>query len=199
MVNQAELKTQTRNEHLRNNKRQDLRERFLAQKGQLEGSNNQLQILEITPLHSSDLLLSSSAATEAHRSDSISNALESTSTSSNQLEIVPRISSDPGNTPPNTFRCLIEQHITQAGIDNAYDEPLFPSGPPTREFTQRLPLMFIQDIFDFENTYWQVLIKKTVTRTFDQELEYYNLLDLDADGEDVGIDVDDTTGQILVG
>jgi hypothetical protein len=61
----------------------------------------------------------------------------------------------------------------------------------------RLPLIPIQELFNLENMYWQSLIKATVTSTFDRELEVYDMLDLDADGEDVEVDVDDATGEIV--
>jgi len=63
----------------------------------------------------------------------------------------------------------------------------------------RLPSIPIQELFNFENKYWQSLVKATVTRTFDRELEIYNMLDLDADGEDIEVDVDDATGEIVFG
>ena len=44
---------------------------------------------------------------------------------------------------------------------------------------------------------WVGVVKVTVTSTFDRELEVYNMLDLDADGEDVEVDVDDATGEIV--
>jgi len=99
----------------------------------------------------------------------------------------------------NTFRHLVEQHMNQAGIDHTDNEPLFPFGPLSRDNVTRYRPMRIQDIFDFSNPYWKELIKKTVTCTFDQELEFYNMLDLDADGEDLGADVDDLTGEVLTG
>ena len=46
---------------------------------------------------------------------------------------------------------------------------------------------------------WQKVIKEAMENMFDQELELFELPDLDADGEDAGIDVDDIAEDILIG
>ena len=188
MVNLAELKSHVRNEHLRNsNKKVKLRDRFNAQKEQSQ----------ISIAHSSNLILSSSAARQ-----SISNTSGSTHTGSDVDDNITPTHDDSGTLAVGTpsepdFRRIISQCVTQAEIDDEDDEPLFPTGPLPRETMTRLPLIPIQELFNFENTYWQSLIKATVTSTFDRELEVYNMLDLDADGEDVEVDVDDATGEIV--
>ena len=41
--------------------------------------------------------------------------------------------------------------------------------------------------------------RKSSIRSFDEELQLYEMLDLDAEGEeDVGVDVDDDTGDLLM-
>jgi hypothetical protein len=58
----------------------------------------------------------------------------------------------------------------------------------------------IQELFDFTSIHWVDVYAKSAHRSFDEELELYELLDLDAEGEDVAdIEVDDTTADILMG
>lgn len=59
----------------------------------------------------------------------------------------------------------------------------------------------ISALFDFSRTHWKTLYSKTALRSFDEELKVYELLDLDAQGEDDddAVDVDDVTGDILIG
>jgi len=188
MVNLAELKSHVRNEHLRNsNKKVKLRDRFNAQKEQSQ----------ISIAHSSNLILSSSAARQSiptsgstRTGSDVDDDNTPTHDDSGTLAVT-RTPSEPD------FRRIISQCVTQAEIDDEDDEPLFPTGPLPRETMTRLPLIPIQELFNFENMYWQSLIKATVTSTFDRELEVYNMLDLDADGEDVEVDVDDATGEIV--
>lgn len=56
-------------------------------------------------------------------------------------------------------------------------------------------------LFDFSRTHWKTLYSKTALRSFDKELKTYELLDLDAQGEDDDdvVNVDDVTGDILIG
>ena len=58
----------------------------------------------------------------------------------------------------------------------------------------------VEELFDFSRSHWVDLYAKTARRSFDEELKLYELLDLDAQGEDdVDLDVDDSTGAILHG
>lgn len=62
---------------------------------------------------------------------------------------------------------------------------------------QRIP---IQQLFNFTTPYWADLYAEHPLRSFNKELELYKLLDMDGKGElDADIDVDDTTGDILLG
>ena len=55
----------------------------------------------------------------------------------------------------------------------------------------------IFELFDFSKTHWTTLYSKTALRSFDEELQAYELLDLDAQGED-DVDVDDVTASVLI-
>ena len=56
------------------------------------------------------------------------------------------------------------------------------------------------ELFNFTDSHWVWVYKTAAQQSFDEELELYELLDLGADGEEeVNIDVDDSTGKLLVG
>ena len=55
----------------------------------------------------------------------------------------------------------------------------------------------IFELFDFSKTHWTTRYSKTALRSFDEELQAYELLDLDAQGED-DVDVDDVTASVLI-
>ena len=83
--------------------------------------------------------------------------------------------------------------------DNTDNEPLFNTNTlPTRGAgqTTRLPLLKLTELFDFSNTHWVEAVRSAQEYSFEKELEFYELLDLDAEGED-DMDIDITTEQIL--
>jgi len=80
-------------------------------------------------------------------------------------------------------------------MDDEDNDPLFP-GPTANQ--PRLPLISLADIFDYQNNYWKDTIEKAALATFDEELELFQLLDLDAEGEDDD-DFDEITTQALLG
>ena len=56
------------------------------------------------------------------------------------------------------------------------------------------------ELFNFTDSHWVRVYETAARRSFDEELELYELLDLDAEGEEeANIDVDDSTGELLVG
>jgi hypothetical protein len=56
------------------------------------------------------------------------------------------------------------------------------------------------ELFNFMDPYWISQYERAAQHSFDEELELYELLDLDAEGEDqADIDVDNNTGEILIG
>ena len=63
--------------------------------------------------------------------------------------------------------------------------------------TTRIPLLkLVTELFDFSNTHWLAAVRSAQEDSFDKELEFYALLDLDAEGED-DIDIDIITEQVL--
>ena len=64
--------------------------------------------------------------------------------------------------------------------------------------TTRLTLLKLAEVFDFSNTHWLESVQSAQENSFEKELEFYELLDLDAEGEDDGsMDIDNTTEQVL--
>ena len=58
----------------------------------------------------------------------------------------------------------------------------------------------IQLLFDFGRSHWVKMYSRSAICSFNNELQLYEMVDLDAEGEeDVGVDVDDNTGDILIG
>ena len=56
----------------------------------------------------------------------------------------------------------------------------------------------ICQLFDFRRDHWVSLHERSATRSLDEELELYELLDLDATGEaDDNLDIDHTLDSIL--
>jgi len=56
----------------------------------------------------------------------------------------------------------------------------------------------ISDLFDFSKTHWVSLHKRSASHSLDEELEFYELLDLDAPGEeDINLDMDQALDSVL--
>ena len=53
----------------------------------------------------------------------------------------------------------------------------------------------IRDLFDFTQSYWVEVYDKLAMRGLQDELELYELLDLDADGDTVENEADDTLNE----
>ena len=57
----------------------------------------------------------------------------------------------------------------------------------------------IHKLFDFTQKHWVDTFSKSAMRSFDEELELYELLDLDAAGEDdIANDLDEDTAEALL-
>jgi hypothetical protein len=55
----------------------------------------------------------------------------------------------------------------------------------------------IRNLFDFTKNHWVELYSRTALRSFDEELAAYEMLDLDAQGDEE-IDIDESTGELLL-
>ena len=56
--------------------------------------------------------------------------------------------------------------------------------------TTRLSLLKLAEVFDFSNTQWVESVQSAQENSFEKELEFYELLDLD-------MNIDNTTEQVL--
>ena len=54
-------------------------------------------------------------------------------------------------------------------------------------------------LFDFNKVHWQKVVGEAMKNSFDKELKLFELLDLDANGEDAEVNIDDMTEDILIG
>ena len=55
-------------------------------------------------------------------------------------------------------------------------------------------------LFNFTDSHWVQSYEKVVWHSFDEELELYKVLDMDVEGEEeANVDVDDSTGELLLG
>jgi hypothetical protein len=61
-------------------------------------------------------------------------------------------------------------------------------------------LVKLVELFNFTDSHWVQSYEKAVRRSFDEELELYKVLDTDAEGEEeANVNVDDSTGELLLG
>lgn len=94
---------------------------------------------------------------------------------------------------PGEFRAIAERHARAVEEDDHDCEPV------CRSATVGCPLK-LTELFDFTRTHWTTMYEKGALRNFDEELELYELLDLDADGEDdTDVRVDGFTEDLLLG
>ena len=92
-----------------------------------------------------------------------------------------------------SFHTIVNTHIQLTSKDGVNTRPV--TAPLT--IKNRIP---IQQLFDFHQSHWVNKYQKHLLRSFDEELALYELLDLDAQGEDdIDVDVYNTTGDILHG
>ena len=95
----------------------------------------------------------------------------------------------------STFSSFVNQQqelVVEDDIDSKlpFDGTL-PNHRPAAQ-TTRLPLLKLTKLFDFNNTHWATPVRSAQEDSFEKELEFYELLDLDTEGED-DLDVADTT------
>jgi hypothetical protein len=197
----AQLKAQIRDEHLRDDsKRKRTKQHFSSMKDR-----------QRTEAHTTTVTTSNPSGTESSSSRLESDIQGSTSESSTNFT---SHSSSPNNSPmptspdpqastfPETFSSFVNQQRALVIEDDTDNEPLFDINTilPARRGpaqTTRLPLLKLaNELFDFSNTHWVAAVRNAQEASFDKELEFYELLDLDAEGED-DVDVDNTTEQVL--
>jgi hypothetical protein len=95
------------------------------------------------------------------------------------------------SNPSNEFSAVIAQHTRLLNEDNEDNEPAVIS-----ENWTSIP---ISQLFDFTTHCWSSRYTRFAALTFEEELELYDLLELDAEGDDdPDAGFDDTTQDILL-
>ncbi|KIK73108.1 hypothetical protein PAXRUDRAFT_179237 [Paxillus rubicundulus Ve08.2h10] len=90
------------------------------------------------------------------------------------------------------LRALIDGHITQGHKDNKDSAPVWGSST--------LPRIDIQTLFNFSSSHWTEIYSGVAKQNFDDELAFYDLINMDAPGEeDFEFEVDGTMQEVILG
>ena len=93
----------------------------------------------------------------------------------------------------DSFWGMAMQHVDMVADDETDCEPVMAP-------TIIGHCIVLSQLFDFADPHWVHLFENSARQGFEEELELYELLDLDADGEEeADINLDDSTGDILIG
>jgi hypothetical protein len=94
---------------------------------------------------------------------------------------------------PNEFRATAERY------SRSVDEDDLDRKPVCEPRTVGCPVK-ITDLFDFKRVHWVDTYQRSALRSFDEELELYELLDCDSGGaQAANVDVDGLTEDLLLG
>lgn len=102
----------------------------------------------------------------------------------------------PDSQSDASFCSIVQEHGSRATEDDRNNE----ATPSDCDAT--IKSVRIDQLFDFSADHWVSVYSKSPLRSFDEELELYELLDLDAEGEDnndIQVNVDESMEQILIG
>ena len=95
----------------------------------------------------------------------------------------------PSGNRNKSFTELVNQHIQSVEEDDEDNEPV--------RISDTLPLMPLSILFDINSTHWATVYQSHVRYGYDEELALYELLELDADGEE-DPEFDDTIHDLLL-
>lgn len=187
MMQRAQLKAQIRDEHLRDDSmRKRAKQHFSS----------------IKDRQKADPQIATAANPSLSNTELSSYHVEGSTSSENRSTSSPNIFTSITSESPESstaFSSFVNQQQELVAEDDTDSEPLFngtlPSHRPAAQ-TTRLPLLKLTELFDLDNPHWAAAVRSTQEDSFDKELEFYELLDLDAEGED-DLDVDNTTEQVL--
>jgi hypothetical protein len=94
------------------------------------------------------------------------------------------------NTAGNDFTSIVERFAKLADADEDEDAHMFSCIPWQ---------VSISELFDFNKGHWVSTHERSASRSLNEELELYELLDLDAPGEeDVDLEIDPTLDSVFV-
>jgi hypothetical protein len=169
MVQLAELKLHIRDEYTKNTHAKQRLKRHIAGAPRSTAVHSTASASPAAPTPTLPLSHSTQTAGEGEREDSASSA---------------------GPVAEGSLQAIADRLISMANEDcdeNGEDEPF----PSTLSFT-------LADLFDFSDNYWVKSSEATGNRGLQDELDLYELVDLDASGElDTDIDVDGMAEAVL--
>jgi hypothetical protein len=91
------------------------------------------------------------------------------------------------------FGDMAAQHVLSAKEDETDHEPVAVANIIGHSVK-------LVELFNFTDSHWVQVYEQAAHRSFEEELELYELLDLDDKGEEeTNVDVDDSTGELLIG
>lgn len=166
----AELKLYLREEHLR---AKSVKTRLKRVFGSVPGDQSSSGAVDAVPTAADTVVDSESAPTTGP-----SGSQNSTSTSTDLDDVT-------SSTQPS-IRGIIESFDEVTEMDN--NEP----APTPSPESLSIP---IKDLFDFTQPYWIEAYEKLAMRGLQDELELYELLDLDAEGDTVENEADDALNE----
>lgn len=183
----SELKMHIRDEHIRNKSSVRLKRHFGARKNQSTTSADPSPMSVVPQPSSSDPLPAMPTSQEIPPLD-------------DHDELDPPDSlinpSIPNPQSDSSFRSIVQDHSSSATEDDRNNEAT-PS-----DCDVMIKSVRIDQLFNFSVDHWVSVYSRSPLRSFDEELELYELLDLDAEGEDdddIQISVDESMEQILIG
>jgi hypothetical protein len=102
---------------------------------------------------------------------------DTTTTSSNEItpEITPETSRFDSDSDENSLTSIAEALGQRSELDDAED--------PAAAFTSIFEQIQLQQLFNFSDDTWTKLMERIGMRSLDDELEFYELVELDAEGE----------------
>jgi hypothetical protein len=175
LLNLAELKLYLREEHLRARTVQTRLKRSFG-----------------TALHedpSGQASSSTNVTTATTTATAAANAESAPTTEAPMAQEAPTLTGDSAtdsdSVGPPSMRGIIQELIEAVEIDD--EEP-----PEPNPEALSIP---IKDLFDFSQSYWVEAYGKLAMRGLQDELELYELLDLDAEGDTVENEADDTLNE----
>ena len=101
-------------------------------------------------------------------------------------------SADTSASRTSSFRTIVNEHALFAEEDDCENDPVRDSSGIRGPWK-------IADLFDFASNHWVVVYGRSAHRSFQEELELYELLDGDEEGTGtVNIELDDSTADVLL-
>jgi hypothetical protein len=196
MTSLAELKMHIRDQHLQNGQVKDrVKRHFGAYSASVPPQGESGSAAAAAAAAPATSRPDSLSSTDNDRDDMDQDSDGDPETGSNRDDDAAQDPSQPRREESSDeFRQLVRQFGLTADGDNGDDgdddsPPAFPS----------MITVKIADLFNFDSREWIIMQQRSATRSLEEELELYELVDKDISGvdPDAGGDMDDTLGSIL--